>query len=68
MENNKNCSVAGCTNTLGAYNATGMCGWHSTRAHKHLPLDPCSVEGCANYDVEATVVERKCFHHAGEVK
>lgn len=41
----KPCSVEGCTNTLSAYNVTGMCGWHSVRAEKGLPLDPCSVTG-----------------------
>ena len=36
MENNKHCSVEGCTNELSAYNATGMCDWHSVRVAKGL--------------------------------
>jgi len=34
----KPCSVAGCTNICGSYNVTGMCGWHSVRKEKGLPL------------------------------
>jgi hypothetical protein len=59
----KPCSVEGCTNTLSAYNVTGMCGWHSTRKYKGLPLDPCSVTDCPNFDPEAAIVDRKCFNH-----
>lgn len=59
----KACSVPGCTNTLSPYNRTGMCGWHSVRAEKGLPLDPCSVAGCKNFDPEAAIVDRKCLQH-----
>ena len=57
------CSVEGCTNSLSAYNKTGMCGWHSVRAEKGLPLDPCSVKGCSNFDPEAAAIGRKCLRH-----
>lgn len=57
------CSVPGCTNTLSRYNVTGMCGWHSIRKDKGLTLDPCSITGCENFDAEAVIVGRKCFHH-----
>ena len=64
MENNKTCKVAGCTNGLSVYNVTGMCGWHSTRAAKGLVLDPCSTEGCPNFDPEGVAFGRKCVHCA----
>ena len=71
MENNKHCSVEGCTNELSAYNKTGMCGWHSTRVAKGLSVHPCSTEGCANFranDFEAIGLSVKCHLHSAEVK
>ena len=71
MENNKHCSVEGCTNELSAYNATGMCDWHSVRVAKGLSVHPCSTEGCANFranDFEAIGLSVKCHLHSAEAK